>query len=121
MLTVTKPVYYCSHCKRHRLTKAPIEKHEPRCIYNPERTVCGWHEQPYTIPAPADFTEALKKNLDVEWLRKEMDGCPACMLAVVVQADLTFEERDDLAFDYKAEIARFRDQERQEQYADVAW
>jgi hypothetical protein len=120
MLTVTKPVYYCEHCKRHRLTKAPIEKHEPRCIYNPGRVVCGWHTQPYTIPAPADFAPVLKQELDVEWLRREMDGCPMCMLAVVVQADLTNNERDDLGFDYKVEVARFREQERQHQYA-YAW
>lgn len=113
MLTVTRPVYYCEFCKRHRLTKHAIEKHEPRCIYNPIRSACGWHaeERP---PAPADFVPLLKAELDVDWLRHEMNGCPACMLAVVVQADLTLPERDDCGFDYKAEVERYREAERYE-------
>lgn len=115
MLTVTRAVYYCEHCKRHRLTKRSIEWHEPRCIYNPERQACGWHGSPHFHPPwPNGFTAELKRDLDLSWLRDEMDGCPACMLSVVVQADLTYEERSDLGFDYKAEIVRFRDSERWE-------
>lgn len=112
-----KPVYYCEHCKRHRLTKSSIEGHEPRCIYNPLRDVCGWHKD-MRPSAPADFVPLLKQELDVDWLRKEMDGCPACMLAVVVQADLSMEERDDLGFTYQTEVDRFRKEE-EEQYVDA--
>lgn len=118
MLTVVKSVYYCSHCKRHRLTSQSILKHEPRCIYNPLRNKCGWCSKApsYRAPAPADFALVFKDNPDVGWLRKEMDGCPACMLSVVAQArrlGITSEEAWD--FDYQGEVKRYREAER---YAD---
>ncbi len=113
MLTVMREVYYCEHCKRHRLTKNSIQNHEPRCIYNPLRDVCGWHkdERP---SAPADFVPLLKQELDVDWLRKRMNGCPACMLAVVVQAELSIYDREVLGFTYSDEVERFRVEEREE-------
>ena len=114
MLTVEKPVYYCEHCKRHRLTPSAIEKHEPRCLYNPERSACGWHrdEEPN---APAKLAAAFAENPDVERLRKEMSGCPACMLAVIVQARrIGLHPEDAWDFDYQAEVKRFRDEERYE-------
>lgn len=116
MLTIVKPVYYCEHCKRHRLTKQAIESHEPRCIYNPLRDVCGWHKE-MRPSAPADFALVFIDNPDVDWLRKQMDGCPACMLAVIVQARrLGLHNEDAWDFDYKAEVKKYREAER---YADV--
>jgi hypothetical protein len=116
MLTVTKAVYYCEHCKRHRLTASAIEKHEARCIYNPLRAECGWHKE-MKPSAPADFALVFVDNPDVDWLRKEMDGCPACMLAVIVQARrLGLDDDEAWAFDYKSEVAKYREAER---YADV--
>lgn len=116
MLTIVKPVYYCESCKRHRMTAASILKHEVRCIYNPRRSECGWHKD--TRPsAPGDFALVFKDDPDVDRLRLEMDGCPACMLAVVVQARrLGLHDEDAWDFDYKAEVARYREAER---YADV--
>jgi hypothetical protein len=119
VLTVTKPVYYCEFCKRHRLTAQAIEKHEPRCIYNPLRNACGWHRD-IRPSAPRDFALVFKDDPDVEWLRKEMDGCPACMLAVIVQArGLGLSDAEAWDFDYKAEVERVRDRERQDRFADV--
>ena len=119
MLTVVRPVYYCEFCKRHNLTKRALEKHEPRCIYNPDRPACGWHSEPNAkIPRPADFTAALRENLDVDWLRLAVGGCPACMLAVVVQAAPSLNERVDLQFDYATEVERFRSEERQAEQGD---
>lgn len=117
MLTVERKVYYCEFCKRHRMTAAAILKHEPRCIYNPDRSVCGWHEdkKPYSHAGTLALNLKERLHLDgepLEWLRIGADRCPACMLAAVVQADLTNEERwDDLAFDYKGEVERFRKEE----------
>ena len=111
MLTVTRKVYYCEFCKRHRMTAAAIEKHEPRCIYNPLRSECGWHKG-MKPSAPADFALVFKDSLDIDWLRKEMDGCPACMLAVVVQAGLGGAAYKDTGFDYADEVARYRESER---------
>ena len=116
MLIIVKPVYYCEHCKRHRMTAAAIERHEPNCIYNPLRDVCGWHKD-MRPSAPADFALVFKDNPDIDWLRENMDGCPACMLAVVVQARrLGLSDEEAWDFDYKAESARYRESER---YADV--
>jgi hypothetical protein len=108
MLTIVKPVYYCEHCKRHRMTAASIERHEPRCIYNPNRSVCGWHDDKVALGDPLELAKAFKQELDADWLRPWVGGCPACMLAVVVQAQLTVEERDDCGFSYAGEVERFR-------------
>ena len=119
MLTVTRAVYYCEFCKRHRLKADAIENHEPRCIYNPQRSKCGWCSKSptYVAPAPHGFALAFKDDPDVERLRREMDGCPACMLSVVVQArKLGLGEQDARDFDYKAECEAYRASER---YADV--
>lgn len=119
MLTITRSVYYCEHCKRHRLTASAIEKHEPRCIYNPGRSKCGWCSKSptYVTSAPHDFALVFKDDPDVEWLRKEMDGCPACMLAVVIQSRrMGLDAEEAHGFDYHAEVAKYRESER---YADV--
>lgn len=117
MKVVTRNVYYCEHCGRHRLTRSSIEKHEPKCIYNPARSACGWHTG--RPGAPSDFAAVLKTNPDLEWLRDQMDGCPACMLAVVVQADLDLFGREEVGFNYQDEVARFRAAENEEARADV--
>lgn len=41
MITITKPVYYCEHCKKagvpkHGLSKSKMDHHEKICFYNPE-------------------------------------------------------------------------------------
>lgn len=111
MLTVTKPVYYCEYCKRHRMTARSIEAHEPRCIYNPLRDVCGWHKDTRPV-APFDFALVFRDNPDVDWLRKEMDGCPACMLAVIVQArKLGLPDEAAWEFEYATEVERYRKEE----------
>lgn len=35
MKTITKPVYYCEHCKKHGLSKHAMEHHEQFCNKNP--------------------------------------------------------------------------------------
>lgn len=114
MKTVKRDVFYCDFCKRHRLTKSAIEAHEPKCIYNPERSRCGWHHQPFVPEKPGAYTAELKKNCDADWLREKTNGCPACMLAVVVQAGLTSNEMYELNFNYTKEVERFRRGEREE-------
>lgn len=125
MLVVKRNVFYCEFCKRHRLTALAIEKHEPRCIYNPNRSACGWHDdkKPYSHAATLALNlkdRVLKEGEPLDWLRIGADGCPACMLAAVAQADLTMWERDVLGFDYTAEVERFRQGERELARGD-AW
>lgn len=118
MYAILRPVYYCSHCKRHRLTKRSIETHEPRCIYNPDRSMCGWH---HGKPPAAQAGDLVKFcGFDLDELRRKMAGCPACILSAVVQADLTIHQREDLDFDYKTEVRRFREEEQREaQYVEL--
>lgn len=113
MLTVQRNVYYCEFCKRYRLTKNAIEVHEPKCIKNPNRSVCGWHSG---CPRPADFASKLAESQDLDWLHNEMDGCPACMLAVVVQAfPGGGQERWNLGFVYTEAVEEYRKHERAEE------
>lgn len=115
MLTIVKPVYYCEFCKRHRITASAIENHEPRCIYNPERSACGWHQPHFRIERPIDHIPAFIEDPNVDRLRSEMDECPACMLAVIVQARRAgLDPEDAWDFDYKAEVERFRKEEQHE-------
>lgn len=118
MLVVTREVFYCEFCKRHWLTKGAATKHESKCIYNPDRVACGWHEPHIHIEPPSTLLEQFGEMLDLDWLRDQVqDGCPACMLAVVVQARQKDQVGvDELAFDYKTEVERFRGQEREEAF-----
>lgn len=115
MKVVTRQVYYCEHCKRHRLTAKAIQDHEPRCIYNPERTVCGWHHGEPPASAIAPLAAELRQSLDIDPVREAMDGCPACILSVVVQANMTSNERGDLGWMYADEVERFRKAENVDQ------
>lgn len=114
MLTVVKPVYYCEHCKRHRIMAPAIANHEPKCIYNPQRDKCGWCSKAptYRAPAPADRVPGFIDDPNVDKLREELDGCPACMLAVIVQARRAgLNDEEAWSFDYNAEVDRFRKEE----------
>ena len=111
MKVVTREVYYCEFCKRHRLSKSAIEKHEPRCIYNPDRAVCGWHRD-RAVTRPADLVATYRETRDTDWLHDETEGCPACMLAVVVQARrLGYDEGYYDEFSYMQAVEEFRKQE----------
>lgn len=119
MKTVTRSVYYCDYCGLHRLRASAIEGHEPKCIYNPDRSRCGWHDTDENVASPREYAPRLNYGTTIEELRGWAGGCPACMLAIVVQSDLTAVERYDL-FDYKAEVKQRRADERHdEQMAEI--
>lgn len=117
-LAVTKTVYYCEFCKRHRMTRKSIEAHEPRCIYNPNRSVCGWHDDKKPVGHAGELAKLLETNLDVDELREGADDCPACMLSAVVQAKQAGMDREDIEFDYATEVERFRKDEREDAMRD---
>lgn len=119
MKTVTRSVFSCDFCGRYRLTPHAIVKHEPRCIYNPDRSVCGWHDPSRRklaqVVRPAELVPGFVADPDVDALREKLGGCPACMLAVVVQArQAGLHPEEAYAFDYKQEVERFRSDERDE-------
>lgn len=126
MITVTRKVFYCEFCKRHRLSSRAIEDHEPRCIYNPNRE-CRW--QSYLLrknhgktPTHVLAEEIRRRTWDwIDWLRERTDGCPTCMLAAAVQSGLSYEVRSEEGFDYREELERFRDEERRAEYMVEIW
>jgi hypothetical protein len=131
---VQKTVYYCGHCGKHGLSRPAMEKHERVCTLNPER-VCRWkiddhgyvevaavaaelRERASSYPLSPDPESEERTYLakdDVEWLRDEVDGCPACMLAAMRQSgvdDYHTDRRGAEIFNYQAEVDRVRADER---------
>jgi hypothetical protein len=146
MKAVLKPVYYCDHCRQHRLSKKSMEQHEARCTLNPAR-VCRWridgHSDGGTVIDIAPFAAELLSRAtarpaspdpdadertylteaDIEWVRRGVDGCPACMLAVLRQSgvdEFHIDYQCDTIFDYDAEVERLRTEEREER-EERAW
>lgn len=136
MRVETKKVYYCDYCKKHTLR--PLTKHEARCTNNPDRE-CGWMQtdEPHTKAGELrPLIEWCKSwpettEVEVEVLRGKVDGCPACMLAVlrqgrahVVRKSRNFkgEEFEYVTpdyhdhFSYTQEIKKFNDELSQRQY-----
>lgn len=124
--------YYCEFCKKAGGSAGHMKKHEARCTANPAREcgMCAFSEQhvqqemsalvALAAEARVAFVAALDANADaLPWdgvvanldeLRKATGGCPACILAALVQ-----ERRqrgvtlgpDEIHFDYKTEAAAF--------------
>lgn len=128
MREVAKTVYYCDHCRKHGLQRAAMAKHETVCTMNPVR-VCRWRIDGHSdgtklmemAPLAADLTvragsPGLLEQIDIDWLRDEVDGCPACMLAALRQAeikDIHWDAHSHLIFDYSTEVERLRREERE--------
>lgn len=87
--------FWCEHCHKGGCGKWQMERHEKHCTLNPNREcrMCGDRGRDYAQLAQElskysrnysfdeDHCSISKKGVD--WLRKELDGCPACMLAVL--------------------------------------
>lgn len=104
--------YYCDHCKKAGCGKAAMILHEGRCIKNPNRT-CGFCKRMGHLPLSL---EELRSETDFSRLRVRTFNCPACLLAGLAgtsKAILT-------DFDYKAEVQRLQDEQRQrEEHAEM--
>lgn len=106
-----------------------MELHEEICTLNPER-VCRWLGDDHAKVDLARLVAHLRlvvanesdphrqtghlNDEDIEWLRGEVDGCPACMLAALRQSglDYHYDGRGDNLWDYQEEVKRFREEER---------
>lgn len=99
MRIVTKSVYYCEFCGKHGLSRPAMEKHEKHCTKNPHRAcrMCDLAggvapktvirvKQPLTRRESDDLTRALLARVE---------GCPACMLAIIRQALPPFSSTGD--------------------------
>lgn len=126
MRTVKKNVHYCEHCKKHGLSRPAMERHERHCTLNPERAcrwtvdVGGWHPEVLL----SALVEAVRRRdplnpAAIDWLRDEVEGCPACMLAALRQSGLEYHFSTRSSgplsplWDYGAEVERFRENERE--------
>jgi hypothetical protein len=128
---VEKKVYYCDFCKKHRLSRVAMEKHERHCTRNPER-ICRWmrlddppsarmfaevptghhHKMRRGLPrwirlfAPLDST-------GVDRLREHARGCPACMLSAVRLSEVDVYVAFRNGWSFEAEVERHRKDERE--------
>ena len=132
MSVKVRKVYRCEFCGKTGLR--PIRQHVSRCTANPDRE-CHWkwrsHSyRDYGVPhckagelrRHITWCKNLKrwneKNLDK--LRERVDGCPACMLAVMRQArPKNFAWSDDRPGDviwhFEKEKQRFNEELQQEE------
>ena len=139
MLEKLKKVYYCEYCKRHGMSKYAIEKHELRCTLNPRRE-CRWcwdslsgrerlERQQSLLPNPllahlgkhvlSDFR--LRRE-DIDWVHDLVDGCPACMLAILRQSNIQYahDAQGITLFDYDEAVEQWRPMEwEREQLAEI--
>uniref|UniRef100_A0A6M3K226 Uncharacterized protein n=1 Tax=viral metagenome TaxID=1070528 RepID=A0A6M3K226_9ZZZZ len=93
--------YYCEYCKKSGCSARHMRHHEERCTMNPGRKcgMCGLidaEQQPMetllaVLPDPAlfwkdwAFTYTAEIQKAVADLREIADGCPACILAALLQ------------------------------------
>lgn len=105
--------YYCDFCRKSGCNSGHIRNHEKRCVRNPSREcrMCE-HATGEEGLGPHASLDALVRGIeraDVEGLREVAQGCPACMLAGVLEwkrrAELEGLGPEDLwiDFDFKKE------------------
>lgn len=102
--------FYCDHCSRGGFRKKDMAKHEERCIYNPLRKCFLCEDRHEETPPMPDLLAAIEASLDK--LRDAAQGCPACMLAAIVQSKGEIRKEDGpdpdlmrwVEFNYKQEL-----------------
>lgn len=140
MIIKKRSVYYCGFCKKHTLTKNSMESHEKHCTANPDRQ-CRMCLEDSGITMDGDERRKLAGQLKgmilrnreepvepapLEWLQKQVDDCPACILTVVRLADMdtgSLTNWDD-SWNYKEETVRRMkelNEERAEQDERATW
>lgn len=105
MKTRTITQYACDHCGKTRLRKSAMEKHEKHCVKNPDRDCRMCDQTGGHARTVASLVEEFQQQCNrrdwetgfcydmplhvVDKLRKAVESCPACMLAVIVQGNFT--------------------------------
>lgn len=149
MKTVKKDVHYCEFCNKRSLSKGHMNTHEKHCTANPDRRcrMCDNYEggspnnireivdelrkrfiletiKEYPYDGATEMTETIKAKwigepITIDEVRKLVDGCPNCMLAIIRQAKFAyhyFEGTEFGEFDYKKEFSERSSEIRQIQY-----
>jgi hypothetical protein len=112
MRTKTVKRYYCDHCSKGGFKEPSMRQHELGCTRNPDR-VCYLCEmrrnyRELTIQAKArstpdkfsDDARTINGAKELSELSDMVDGCPACLLAVLRQSNVMAFEH----FDYKTNL-----------------
>ena len=131
MKTIKKNVYYCDFCKKRSLSAPHMHKHEKRCTNNPNRIcgICGRQpdslkqivkelkgrfsiKQDIYYPGNTTVEKVLwyeDKPVTLEEIRNMADYCPACILAILRQTNMTWQ-LFDFNFDYLKEKREWWDE-----------
>jgi len=123
MKTKTVKRYYCDYCGKGGQSAYCIGRHETTCIRNPARgcPVCS-EQEPWGHLKPTKETVATLvsefRTGGLDALRTRAEGCPACMLAAIVQSRPSrMRPSDDnydwVDFDYKKEMLEYRAERRE--------
>lgn len=98
MKTVKKTVHYCEFCNKKGFQAPAMLKHERHCTMNPARE-CGMCAAAGVVPERIAtwlvLVEHLPKMTRTEFestVRGFVNGCPACLLALVRQGKLDLVE-----------------------------
>lgn len=107
--------YYCDHCSKGGLKKPSILLHEQGCTRNPDRVcyLCGQSHDYKALCVEAAARSSARDDhepmpdartinglQELNQLSDMVDGCPACLLAVLRQSNVMAFEH----FDYKKAI-----------------
>ncbi len=125
MRTKKRNVYYCEYCGKHSLM--PLLKHEKHCTANPNRqcrmcdNACGdvpelieKYKEQTKVETQYDCDEVfgnrewdeVKEKPKLADIMDDVEGCPACTLAIMRGCGLC-HPMFDMKFDYKKEKDNF--------------
>lgn len=120
--------YYCEHCSKGGFKEPSMRQHEYGCTRNPDR-VCYLCEQSHDYKAlcaeavarsssrddhePMPDARTINGVKELSQLSSMVDGCPACLLAVLRQSNVMAFEY----FDYKKAVTEWY----REQQAHIAY
>jgi hypothetical protein len=76
--------YYCDHCRKGGCSAGAMKTHEARCLRNPKRS-CGFCAIAGEAQEDVDVLVEAFHGGDIDRLRTAAHGCPACMLAAVLE------------------------------------
>lgn len=105
--------YYCEHCKKSGCSSSHMGKHEKHCCRNPQRQcrMCGTQGRDYQALGKVFLLGKALCDQDLETLSGAVDGCPACILATIFQANLCGDGQSPLwGWDYKKAVQEWWDE-----------
>lgn len=110
--------YYCDHCHRGKFKIDAMEAHEHVCFHNPHRDCCECDATNTNVSENVKFLD----HHELEELKKEVDDCPACTMAAVIQHNKNHDAESPVMYDtYKSERDEYRNEKWKEETAHVGF